>query len=251
MKILAWQSIKDTVVEEELFSEKYRVCHFNLHLHIMSNLYHRDNYFKSQYVKKVIMSGLRSIYQEINQYCLNIINYLYLDRPKYMKHSLYITEQLEISDREYKVVKSFDLTVKEYLMEVIHMKKKLFPILYELLAKSKESCLSVLLMLQHYPCILIDIKPHKQDVLDFFIKWCYNEDDELFCASVSVISTFLYNLSNDDIKQINGNALIKTIIEASSPRSTLYQRIGAAQFLVANKRLLYLKDSFVDGKFIE
>ncbi|KAI4458024.1 thada/death receptor interacting protein [Holotrichia oblita] len=251
LKILAWQSTTDTGVEEVLSTakKKYKVCHFNLQMHIVSNVYHRDSYFKCVYIRKMIVSGLYSSHQEINQYCLNIINYLYLYHPKYMKHSLYITEQLERSEPEYNLVKSFDMIVKEYLMEAIHL-KKLFPILYELLDKSKECCLGVLLILQHYPCILNDIKLYKQDALDFLMKWCYNEDDELFSAAVSAISAFLNNLSDDDIRQVNGNALVKAIIEASSPTSTLYQRIGAAQFFVVNKRILCLNDSFVNGPIV-
>ncbi|GJQ88097.1 hypothetical protein Trydic_g13108 [Trypoxylus dichotomus] len=156
------------------------------------------------------------------------------------------TVELEISDREYQVVTSLDATVKEYVIEGIHkyLERKLFPVFYELLAKSKACCLSMFLMLQHYPCILNNIQPKKQDVLDFLMKWCRSEDDEMYCAVLSTISTFINSLSDNNMKQLNCSALLKTIRDASSSASTAHQRIATAQFLVSNRRLLCQKNLF-------
>lgn len=222
-------------------------------MHIVSNLYHCDSYFKSLYLKELILSALYSVQEEINQFSLNYINYLYFQHPKYEKHSLYVTEQLEICDKEYKLVSTLDTSLKEYVIESIHndLERKLFPVLYDLLGKSKECCLFVFLMLQHYPCVVNNIKPYKQEILDFLMNWCRTDDDEMFCAVLSVITTFLNSLSECEVKELNYSALLKVIVDGSSPNSSLHQRVSVAQFLVANKWLFCQKDYFISGKIVE
>lgn len=218
-------------------------------MHIVSNLYHCDSYVKSLYIKELILSGLYSVNEEINIYCLNYINYLYFHRLKQTKHSLYITGQLQVSEREYKAVASLDTTAKEYVIKGVHkdLERKLLPIFCHLSTKSKECCLCGFLILQHYSSVLNEFKPHKQELLDFLMNWC-ECDDEIFCASINVISIFLNSLSDNDIRQLNCSVLLKVIIDASSPTSTLHERISAAQFLVANRRLLCEPNLFLNGK---
>lgn len=254
VEIILWQSVKDSGTAKVLSTakKKYNLSRLNLQVHIMSNLYNCDSYFKSLYIKEEILSGLSSVHDEINQYCLNYINYLNFDHPKYTKHSLYLTEQLETSETELKLVNALDTSVREYVIENIHkdLERKLLPVFYDLLDKNKECCLCVLLAIQHYPCFLYKIKPSIQEVLDFLMNWCRCDDDEMYCASLSVISTFLNSLSDDDLKQLNFNVLFKVVVDGSSPTSTAHQRISVAHFLVANKRLFCEKNFFISGKFL-
>ncbi|XP_022900638.1 tRNA (32-2'-O)-methyltransferase regulator THADA [Onthophagus taurus] len=252
VKILIYQSITENNPDNlnnhrhSTARKKLSVARLNLHAHIVQNLYISDHYFKSLYLKELILSGLTSSKEEIVEYCFNYIGYLYFDHPKYFLNSLYETETIEIAEREKNLIKLMDLGLKEYVLESFH---KSFHFFYakikRRMLKNHDLVRSMLLALQNYPCLMEKLKRTRAEVLEFLLGFCDLEEKvELFTPALGCVSNFLANLSLDELKSLNLSMVYKCLAYGVSETSPSHLKIAVARFFVANRRIFMEKEFF-------
>lgn len=248
MEIIDWH----LKTEVKLLSSSAKQYIINLHylkLYLIGTVLEYRNLLVI-YAADEIVLNLSDEDDSIRKFYLNIINYLNFTRPSYRQHSLYVTEDLEISEKEYRIVQALDPEFKKLLLKHLHVNIKVAFItnMCDLFA-SAECCLPAFMVLRYYPCILNALQPSGQLILNYLVKLCDCDNEELISAVISCISTFVSNLDANFLRLLNFNGVINVLIESVSPAVAVHRRLAICDFLMSVRELFCTRETCLTGEF--
>lgn len=202
------------------------------------------------YAADEIVLNLSDEDDSIRKFYLNIINYLNFDRRSYRQHSLYATEHLEISEKEYRIVQALDTQFKKLLLKQIHVSIKVAFMTHMCdLLNSAECRLPALLVLRYYPCILNDLQRSNQHILNYLLSFCACDNEEVITAVISCLSEFFKRLSANSLKLLDFSGLMYVIMDSASPAAAVHRRLAICHLFLDIKSLLCTRGACFTGKF--
>lgn len=184
----------------------------------------------------------------IRVFYLNFIAYLNFDKPNYTKHCLYVSEELEISEKEYNLAQAFTKDFKKQLLHHLHpFIKDAFLFNLDNFLKNDECRLSALLVLRYYPCVIAALLPLEY-VFDYFLHLKIGDSEECISAVISCVGSFLRKYKISDLKKLKFEPWIKFLMESSCPTVALHRRLAVCDFLLENKAMYFSKEICFSSK---
>lgn len=194
-----------------------------------------------------IMCQLYGHNVEMKNYCLNLLIYLN-ECNSGIKHPLYKMEELQIPIEIVTLVDSFEKSSIMKILTNTHQYLKYFlteEIKHQHYIRIEDQVM-VFILLNYYPCVTKHINLSKQETLNFLIKLCGCDNEELISAVVSCISTFLFQVDYNVLKY---EQLVQVLVESASPAASDYRRLAVSELLVKNYILFCNEDNILIGKF--
>lgn len=246
MEIVDWQLKTDIKIKNS--AQEYIISLHYLKLYMTGTVLDYKNLLTMYAAQDIILKLIDGI-NGVKKFYLNLVNYLNSERPEYHTHALYVTEDLEISEKEHRVVvQALDNVAKESLLKYIHYN------LRTTILENKESffedldCrLPAFLVLRYYPCIIKNLQPFNQSTLEYLLKFCNCDNEELASAVISCISVFFKNLSVNALRRLKYENFIQILMELASPESSVHCRLATCDFLLENKTLFCSRDTGFSG----
>lgn len=202
----------------------------------------------AEYVTLEILDNITFAFpKSIRRFYFNLIIYLHLERKTSVEHSLFITEDLVISDQEYTLVKCMNSELKRMIRRYLHLNLRGEHFVNKDLLDT-ESHLLALLVIREYPCLLRKLHRDYQQTLDYFLQYCTCDNEELASAALSCISTLLKNCNVMCLRQLKLNRLMKVLLESAYPAAATYRRLAVCEFLLDNNTLFLSDGTFLSGK---
>lgn len=172
-----------------------------------------------------------------------------MDQLKYPLSSLYITEDLKISEKEYTFVQALHPQFKKQVLKQIHNSMRItFIRNMDEFFTSNVCCLPAFLVLYYYPCILRDLLPSNPYILSNLLEFCDCDNEEVISAIIGCMGNFFTKLDVETLKNMKWNSVIQVLKESSSPEAAVHQRLAVCDFLSGNKMLLSVKPTCFSGK---
>lgn len=211
-------------------------------------LEHRDLFVT--YAADEILLNLSEQNNSIRKFYLNIIHYLNCTRSSYVQHSLYVTEDLEISEKEHKIVEALEPHYRKILLKHIHVNIRMAYIgnMHDFF-NSAECRLPAFMVLRHYPCILNDIQPSELYVLNYLVNYCNCDNEELTSAVISCISVFLKKLDSESRQLYDYTGLMHVLIASASPAAAVHRRLATCDFILDHASLIFTRETCFTGEF--
>lgn len=246
MEIVDWQ-LKTDLNKISNSAQEYIISLHYLKLYMIGTVLDYRNLLV-MYAAQDIISKLIDGITGVKKFYLNLVNYLNSERPEYQKHALYVTEDLEISEKEHRVVRSLDNDVKQSLLKYVHYNLRTTILENkERFFEDLDCCLPAFLVLRYYPCIIRNLQPCIQSTLDYLLKFCNCDNEELASAVISCISIFFKNLNVNGLRLLKYNNFIQILMELASPASSVHCRLATCDFFLENKTLFCSRDTGFSG----
>lgn len=228
---------------------EFRKSRLLLLFQIINKMCEISEYLKSMFIKEFLYLIIDSDDVEDTEFVMNLIHCLNILSPHYVKGALYVLEMIEFPDSVKCVVDKMNYQTRVDTAKSIHglVDNKIINIFQFLLNRTKNSAVKLFIVLQHFPCILPYIKMSIQSTLAYFLKWCFDGDDILVCASFGCISMILYHSIDNEIKLLDLSELLRAVIHYASPTATLHERLAVCQLIVHNRRLFCERNDFLKG----
>lgn len=195
-----------------------------------------------------IRLNLYSDYQCITAFYLNFIAYLNFDKANYPKHCLYVTEEIEISEKEYHLAQAFPKEFRRPLLRHLHpFLSEAFVLNLDNFLKSDECRLPALLVLRYYPCI-IGALCLLVNIFDYFLSLNICDDEECISAVISCLSSFVRKCKISNLKNVKFERFIQFLMASCSPTVALHRRLAVADLLVQNRAMYFSKEMHSSSK---
>lgn len=247
MEIIEWHLKR---AKSKCISVSTRQYVINLHylkLYLMGTVLEHRNLLLIHFADEVILN-LSNEDDSVQKFYLNIINYLNFNKQPYQQHSLYVSEDLEISEKEHRIVQTLDSQFRKLLLKYLHVSiRAAFITNMHSFFTSMECCLPAFLVLRYYPCILNELQPLDQHIVNYLLKFCDCDNEELISAIISCISTFLKNLDKDSLRFLKFGDVIHVLTESASPVAAVHRRLAVCDFLLDNKMLFCTRETCFTG----
>lgn len=193
----------------------------------------------------------RNLYNEnalIRAFCLNVIEYLNFDKYGYSKHCLYITEDLEISEKGYALVQVLTDDCNRCVRQCLHsVLKDVFVANFDSFLKSEESRLPALLVLRYYPCI-VSVLCGTEDLFDYFLSLNVCDSEECITAVIGCMDSVLRTCELSTLKEMKFERVLKFLLESCATTAAVHRRLAVCHLLLFNKLLYISPEIYSSGK---
>lgn len=252
-ELLLWKAIHERNHSNgvTLGRRQYRKSRLLLLFQIVNVLCETSEYLKSLFVKEFASLCIESEDIEVSEFVLDLVHCLNVEHPYYVKSSLYILDMLEFPESVNSVVQKMDLNTRINTAKSLHglIDYKIISMFNIFLTRTKCSPIKLFVVFQHFVCLLPYVKLNIQDTLDYFLKWCADNDDMIVAAALGCISMILYHSMDYELKSLDLREFIKTVIEYAAPTATLHERLAVCQLLVHNKKMFCELHDYVKGLY--
>lgn len=231
-----FQTLLD-IVEWQLKSDLHHFKDYTVNLHylklyLLARMVEHHN-FLALCTANEILQNLRNANMSVRAFYLNIILCLNFERPNYSQHSLYVSEDLEIPEKEHTVVQAFHKDFRKQWRKHLHIHLKDVFVLDDFL-KNSECRLPALLVLRYYPCVITALCP-SNNVIDYLLGLPNCDSEECVSAVIDCVSSVVRKLKNEALIELNYDVLVEFLVDSCSPTAALHRRLAVCDFLLDNR----------------
>ena len=228
---------------------KFITHQFYAYIFLISNRFTRStDVEKACSITHVIVQGLNSCCEEVNQLCMIAIDFLNMTKITVeMKiHVLYVSGFLNRIETLEKIIMDMNNEIRKYTLIRLHkhLHQSFEQIFTKALKKSKMTRVLMLTLMRHYPCILWS---WKHDCVQFLLdNFCDNGNEEEICCILNIITSILHTKTKG--VTFDFSHLVVILEQAVSPFSQLHCRLAVAEFLSRNKLWIYPPYNLFEGE---
>lgn len=242
LEMVEWQ-VKNSAQHIKFATGDYAVNLHYLKMYLLATVVEYHNLL-ALYTADDILLNLFKASMTVRAFYLKLIVYLNFERPNYSKHCLYVSEDLDISKKEYSVVLAFKKEFRKQLRKHLHINlKDVFMAELVNFLNNSECRLPALLVLRYYPCIMNAVFP-----INCLLRLTNCDSEECVSAVISCVSSFLRKLKVETLKELNYDMLIECLKDSCSPTAAVHRRLAVCDFLLDNKIMFCTREVSLSSK---